>query len=31
VPLVLQKRQGRWSVVSAKAVSEKGEAVVIVE
>jgi hypothetical protein len=31
VPLVLLKRQGRWSVVSAKAVSEKGETVVIVE
>ena len=31
VPLVLQKKQGRWSVVSAKAVSDKGETVVIVE
>lgn len=30
VPLVLQKRQGRWAVISAKAVNEKGEAVVIV-
>ena len=31
VPLALKKRQGRWSVVSARAVSEKGETVVIVE
>jgi hypothetical protein len=30
VRLVLQKRQGRWTVVSANAVNEKGEAVVIV-
>jgi hypothetical protein len=25
------KRQGRWSVVSAKAIDEKGETMVIVE
>lgn len=31
VPIALKKRQGRWSVVSAKAVNEKGETVVIVE
>ena len=31
VPLALKKRQGHWSVVSAKAVSEKGETIVIVE
>lgn len=31
VPLALKKRQGRWSVVSARAVSEKGETVAIVE
>lgn len=31
VPLLLQKRQGRWGVVSAKVVSEKGETFVIVE
>jgi hypothetical protein len=31
VPLVLQKKQGRWIVVGAKAVNEKGETVVIVE
>lgn len=31
VPLALQKRQGRWSVVSAKAISEKGETTVVVE
>lgn len=31
VPLALQKRQGRWAVVGAKAVNEKGETVVIVE
>ena len=31
VPLALQKRQGRWSVVSASAVNEKGETVVVVE
>jgi hypothetical protein len=31
VPLALKKRQGRWSVVSAKAVDEKGEIVMIVE
>jgi hypothetical protein len=31
VPLALQKRQGRWAVVSAKAISEKGETFVIVE
>ena len=31
VPLALQKRQGRWSVVSAKAVDEKGETFVIVD
>ena len=31
VPLSLKKSQGRWSVVGAKAVNEKGEAVLIVE
>lgn len=31
IPLVLKKRQGRWSVVSAKAVNEKGETTVVVE
>lgn len=31
VPLELRKRQGRWSVVGAKAISERGETVVIVE
>ena len=31
VPLSLKKRQGRWSVVSAKAVNEKGETFAIVE
>lgn len=31
VPLALHKQQGRWAVVSAKAVNEKGETVVIVE
>lgn len=31
VPLALKKRQGRWSVVSAKAVDEKGATFVIVE
>ncbi len=31
VPLALHKRQGRWAVVSAKAVNDKGETVVIVE
>lgn len=31
VPMELKKRQGRWSVVGAKAVNEKGETVVIVE
>lgn len=31
LPLVLQKRQGRWMVVSAKAINEKGETIVIVE
>lgn len=31
VPMELKKRQGRWSVVSAKTVSEKGDTVVIVE
>ncbi len=31
VPLSLEKRQGSWVVVSAKAINEKGETVVIVE
>lgn len=31
VPLTLQKRKGRWSVVGAKAVDEKGSTTVIVE
>jgi hypothetical protein len=31
VLLVLQKKQGRWTVVSVKAVNEKGETVEIVE
>jgi hypothetical protein len=31
VPLTLQKRRGRWSVVSAKVVDEKGSTTVIVE
>jgi hypothetical protein len=31
VPLAPHKRQGRWSVVSAKAIDEKGETMVIVE
>jgi hypothetical protein len=31
VPLTLQKREGRWAVVNAKAVRENGETVVIVE
>lgn len=31
VPMELKKLQGRWSVVGAKAVSAKGETVVIVE
>ena len=31
VPLSLKKSQGRWGVVYAKAINEKGQAVVIVE
>lgn len=31
VPLALKKWQGRWSVVSAKAVGEQGETVLIAE
>lgn len=31
VPLVLKKRQGRWSIISAKAINEKGETTIVVE
>jgi hypothetical protein len=31
VPLVLRKKEGRWDVVSAKLVGDKGEAVLVVQ